>query len=118
MPQPSRQTWCVLTANLLFICRYLKQGGDSNTIVIVDGIKKAIANLLDVPKNLVTKVVFDQSVFVKNAIDNLIHEGAIGLILTGLMILDFFREFTRNSGCVFFHTAFYMCCFFNFVFDG
>lgn len=36
-----------------------------------------------------TKVVFDQSVFVKNAIENLIHEGAIGLILTGAMILIF-----------------------------
>ena len=53
----------------------LKQGGDANTIAVVDGIKKAVAHLLDVPKQLVTKVVFDQSVFVRNAIDNLIHEG-------------------------------------------
>ena len=67
----------------------LKQGGDANTIAVVDGIKKAIANLVDVPKTLVTKVVFDQSVFVKTAIGNLIHEGAIGLVLTGLMILIF-----------------------------
>jgi len=34
-------------------------------------------------------VVFDQSVFVRTAIETLIHEGAIGLILTGLMILIF-----------------------------
>ena len=47
------------------------------------------ADLLDVPKQLVTKVVFDQSVFVRTAIENLIHEGAIGLVLTGLMILVF-----------------------------
>jgi multidrug efflux pump subunit AcrB len=67
----------------------LKQGGDANTISVVNGIKDAVAHLLDVPKQLVTKVVFDQSVFVKNAIDNLIHEGAIGLILTGAMILVF-----------------------------
>jgi multidrug efflux pump subunit AcrB len=67
----------------------LKQGGDANTIQVVDGIKKAISHLFDVPEQLVTKVVFDQSVFVRNAIDNLIHEGAIGLILTGLMILVF-----------------------------
>jgi multidrug efflux pump subunit AcrB len=33
--------------------------------------------------------VFDQSVFVKMAIENLIHEGAIGLLLTGVMILVF-----------------------------
>ena len=67
----------------------LKQGGDANTISVVSGIKNAVAHLLDVPKQLVTKVVFDQSVFVKNAIENLIHEGAIGLILTGVMILVF-----------------------------
>jgi len=67
----------------------LKQGGDANTIAVVDGIKTAIANLVDVPKQLVSKVVFDQSVFVRNAIENLIHEGLIGLILTGLMILIF-----------------------------
>ena len=67
----------------------LKQGGDANTIAVVDGIKKAIANLFDMPKQLVTKVVFDQSVFVRNAIENLIHEGLIGLVLTGVMILVF-----------------------------
>src|ERR1019366_9080844 len=67
----------------------LKQGGDANTIAVVDGIKTAVANLFDVPKQLVAKVVFDQSVFVRNAIENLIHEGLIGLVLTGLMILVF-----------------------------
>jgi multidrug efflux pump subunit AcrB len=67
----------------------LKQGGDANTISVVDGIKQAIGNLFDVPKELVTKVVFDQSIFVRNAIDNLIHEGLIGLVLTGVMILIF-----------------------------
>ncbi|HEY6227705.1 MAG TPA: efflux RND transporter permease subunit, partial [Verrucomicrobiae bacterium] len=67
----------------------LKQGGDANTIAVVSGIKSAVSDLVDVPRQLVTKVVFDQSIFVKNAIENLIHEGAIGLILTGLMILIF-----------------------------
>jgi multidrug efflux pump subunit AcrB len=67
----------------------LKQGGDANTISVVDGIQKAVGHLLNVPKQLVTKVVFDQSVFVRTAIENLIHEGAIGLVLTGVMILIF-----------------------------
>src|SRR6201997_1569008 len=67
----------------------LKQGGDSNTIAVVNGIKEALSHLVDVPKQLITKVVFDQSVFVKLAIENLLHEGAIGLVLTGLMILLF-----------------------------
>jgi len=67
----------------------LKQGGDSNTIAIVKGIRNSIKDLLDVPQNLVTKVVFDQSVFVKTAISNLANEGGIGLVLTALMILIF-----------------------------
>src|ERR1700753_683505 len=67
----------------------LKQGGNSNTITIVDGIRKATGRLLDVPQQLKTSVVFDQSVFVKTAIKNVISEGAIGLCLTGIMILLF-----------------------------
>ncbi len=71
----------------------LKQGGDVNTIAVVDGVKEKVANLVDVPKQLVSKVVFDQSVFVKTAIENLIHEGAIGLVLTAVMILIFLGNF-------------------------
>ena len=67
----------------------LKQGGNSNTITIVDGVKKTVANLLDIPKVLKTDVVFDQSVFVKIAVKNVINEGTIGLCLTALMILLF-----------------------------
>jgi multidrug efflux pump subunit AcrB len=67
----------------------LKQGGDTNTIAVVDGVKDAVAKLFNVPANLGTQVVFDQSIFVKNAIETLLHEGAIGLVLTSLMILIF-----------------------------
>ena len=44
--------------------------------------------------------MFDQSLFVKTAIDNLIHEGAIGLILTGVMILLFLGS-VRATAAVF-----------------
>jgi multidrug efflux pump subunit AcrB len=67
----------------------LKQGGDSNTIAIVNGIKEAIKDLVDVPETLRTAVVFDQSIFVKTAVANLLKEGGIGLALTALMILLF-----------------------------
>jgi multidrug efflux pump subunit AcrB len=78
----------------------LKQGGDANTISVVNGIKDGVTHLLDVPKQLITKVVFDQSIFVRSAIENLIHEGAIGLILTGLMILIFLGSM-RATAAVF-----------------
>jgi multidrug efflux pump subunit AcrB len=67
----------------------LKQGGDSNTIAIVNGIKSALGDLFDVPKQLVANVVFDESIYVKTAIKNLGKEGGIGLVLTALMILIF-----------------------------
>ena len=67
----------------------LKAGGDANTIKVVNGVRKVMDNLVGVPKQLIPEVVFDQSVFVRTAIDTLLHEGAIGLVLTGLMILVF-----------------------------
>ncbi|HTW63466.1 MAG TPA: efflux RND transporter permease subunit [Bryobacteraceae bacterium] len=67
----------------------MKQGGDTNTIQVVNGVRSMIGRLLGVPKNLVATVVFDQSAFVKEAIRTLIHEGLIGLALTSLMILIF-----------------------------
>ncbi len=67
----------------------LKQGGGSNTIAIVNGVKEATKHLVDIPDVLKTAVVFDQSIFVKTALKNLLKEGGIGLVLTGLMILLF-----------------------------
>jgi hydrophobic/amphiphilic exporter-1 (mainly G- bacteria), HAE1 family len=67
----------------------LKQGGNSNTISIVNGVKDATKHLVDIPDVLKTAVVFDQSIFVKIAIKNLLKEGGIGLFLTGVMILLF-----------------------------
>jgi multidrug efflux pump subunit AcrB len=66
-----------------------KQGGNSNTITIVNGMKAAVKRLVDIPESLKTAVVFDQSIFVKLAIKNLLKEATIGLVLTGLMILIF-----------------------------
>ena len=66
-----------------------KQGGNSNTIAVVDGIKREIKNLRDIPAQMKAHVVFDQSVFVKEAISTVEHEGGTGLILTALMILIF-----------------------------
>jgi multidrug efflux pump subunit AcrB len=76
----------------------LKQGGDTNTIAVVNGIKSAVSRLLDLPPQLVTNIVFDQSAFVKNAIETLVDEGSIGLVLTGLMVLVFLGSFRATIG--------------------
>ena len=79
----------------------LKQGGDTNTIAVVNGVRDRLKHLFDVPKELVTNVVFDQSAFVKAAIETLGHEGAIGLFLTSVMILIFLGSL-RATVAVFF----------------
>jgi HAE1 family hydrophobic/amphiphilic exporter-1 len=71
----------------------MKQGGDTNTIAVVDGIRSMVGRLVDVPKELKLDVVFDQSLFVKRAIETLLHEGGIGLALTAIMVLVFLGSF-------------------------
>ena len=79
----------------------MKQGGDTNTIDVVNGIRAALLHLFDVPKTLIPTVVFDQSVFVKTAIETLFHEGTLGLLLTSIMILVFLGNM-RATVAVFF----------------
>ena len=70
-----------------------KQGGNTNTIAVVDGIRKSIRTLRDIPSQLKTSVVFDQSTFIREAISTVLREGGIGIFLTGLMILLFLGSF-------------------------
>src|SRR3984957_12734660 len=86
----------------------MKQGGDSNTIAVVDGVRKTVSHLVDVPSAMKTDVVFDQSRFVRSAIETLLHEGSIGLLLTCLMILIFLGSF-RATVAVFFSIPLSVC---------
>ncbi|MFN7938678.1 MAG: efflux RND transporter permease subunit [Bryobacteraceae bacterium] len=79
----------------------LRQGGDTNTIAVVNAVKNEVKNLLDVPDNLVAEVVFDQSRFIKQAIQTLLSEGGIGIFLTSTMILLFLGSM-RATVAVFF----------------
>ena len=67
----------------------MKQGGDTNTLEVVDAVKKLTQHLYDIPKQMTASVVFDQSVYVKEAIHTVLHEGFMGLVLTSIMILLF-----------------------------
>ena len=78
----------------------LKQGGDTNTIAVVNGIRKAITTLRDIPAQMHAHVVFDQSLFVKQAISTVLREGGLGLLLTAVMILLFLGSI-RATAAVF-----------------
>ncbi|MGA8597224.1 MAG: efflux RND transporter permease subunit [Bryobacteraceae bacterium] len=75
----------------------MKQGGDTNTIQVVEGVRKLTQHLYDIPKQMKTDLLFDQSVFVKEAIKTVLHEGLIGLVLTSIMILLFLGSVRATS---------------------
>jgi hydrophobic/amphiphilic exporter-1 (mainly G- bacteria), HAE1 family len=77
-----------------------KQGGDTNTIQVVNGIRETIKNLRDIPSQLKAHVVFDQSLFVKGAISTVLREGGIGVFLTAVMIWIFLGS-VRATAAVF-----------------
>jgi len=77
-----------------------KQGGNSNTIAVVDGIRAAIKNLRDIPAELHAHVAFDQSLFVKQSIKTVLREGGIGVVLTAVMILMFLGS-ARATAAIF-----------------
>ncbi len=78
----------------------MKQGGKTNTIAVVDGIRKAIQHLRDIPKQMKAMVVFDQSKFVRQAIHTVMDEGSMGLFLTAIMVLIFLGSM-RATAAVF-----------------
>jgi multidrug efflux pump subunit AcrB len=86
----------------------MKQGGDSNTLSVVDGVRKTITHLVDVPPAMKANVVFDQSRFVRTAIRTLLDEGGIGMFLTCAMILMFLGSL-RATVAVFFSIPLSIC---------
>ena len=67
----------------------LKNGAVS-TVDIVDQIKHLVPTLqAAAPPGMKIEELFDQSLFVRAAVDNVLHEGLIAACLTGLMILLF-----------------------------
>lgn len=66
----------------------LKQAG-ANTIAVIDGIRETITQLTGLPDHVEVKLLFDQSVYIRNAIASLQSEGLLGAGLACLMILLF-----------------------------
>ena len=75
----------------------MKQGGETNTIQVVDGVRghaQAAVRRAEEPDGT---VVFDQSAFVKEAIQTLMHEGLIGLAAHQPDDSDFPGELARHA---------------------
>ena len=66
---------------------------DASTLAVVDNVKAALPSMQAVlPDDIKVSFEFDQSPTVTNAMTSLATEGALGAILTGLMVLVFLRD--------------------------
>ncbi|WP_421943168.1 efflux RND transporter permease subunit [Pedobacter sp.] len=71
----------------------IAKSGDASTWDVVKNLKKNLPNIQStLPEDVQLSYEFDQSVYVINAVKSLISEGAIGAILTGLMVLLFLGD--------------------------
>src|ERR1700726_1978434 len=68
----------------------ITRNGKASTLAIVDAVKAALPRILaTVPPELKVDALFDQSLFVRAAIQGVLREALIAAALTGLMILLF-----------------------------
>jgi multidrug efflux pump subunit AcrB len=66
---------------------------DASTLKVVDNLKSALPMLREsLPDDVKIHYVFDQSIYVERSVKNLMHEGILGAILTGLMVLLFLGD--------------------------
>jgi multidrug efflux pump subunit AcrB len=66
---------------------------DASTLSVVNAVKDNMKRMQDVlPEGVTIGFVFDQSPYVTRAIWGVVLEGAIGAVLTGLMVLLFLRD--------------------------
>ncbi|WP_448701546.1 efflux RND transporter permease subunit [Mucilaginibacter sp. AW1-3] len=71
----------------------ITKSADASTWDVVQNLKKAIPKFQALlPDDVKLSYEFDQSVYVINAVKSLVTEGAIGAILTGLMVLLFLGD--------------------------
>ncbi len=66
------------------------KNGNASTLDVVNRVKAALPEIKKAaPPGMNIDLLFDQSVFVQNAINSVLQEGAIAAALTALMILIF-----------------------------
>jgi len=67
---------------------------DASTLDVVNNVKAALPSFQDaLPEDVKVSYEFDQSGYVINSLKSLVTEGALGALLTGLMVFLFLRDF-------------------------
>src|SRR5258708_7065733 len=66
---------------------------DASTLDVIRNVRQALPAMQAVaPEDVKIDLIFDQSSYVVNALRNLVNEGLLGALLTGLMVLIFLRD--------------------------
>jgi len=75
------------------------KSGPESTLTIVDNVKARVAEIMKgAPEGLKITTMFDQSIFVRAAIDSVVHEAIIASCLTAALILLFLGSW--RSTCI------------------
>ncbi|HEY9789033.1 MAG TPA: efflux RND transporter permease subunit [Candidatus Obscuribacterales bacterium] len=70
---------------------------DASTLSVVNSVKASIPKIQDLlPDDVKVQFVFDQSIYVTEAMNGVLFEGGLGAILTGLVVLLFLKD-VRSS---------------------
>ncbi|HME71513.1 MAG TPA: efflux RND transporter permease subunit, partial [Myxococcota bacterium] len=75
----------------------LKQG-NANTIEVVDGVRSLLPKVVGVPSGVKLNAIFDQSNYIRQAVESLQHEAGSAAILASLVILIFLGSFKSTLG--------------------
>ena len=70
----------------------LKQGS-ANTISVVDGVRALLPKVVGLPAGMQLHAIFDQSSYIRSAIESLEHEAGSAAVLASLVILLFLGSF-------------------------
>jgi CzcA family heavy metal efflux pump len=66
----------------------------ANLVQLSDAVRAAVPKLAGVPQGVELNIIFDQSNYIRTAVNGLIHEGLIGAVLVALVVLLFLRNWT------------------------
>ncbi len=72
---------------------FVTKRADASTVAVVQNVKKAVPSMQAVlPDDIRVSFEFDQSPIITHALQSVAVEGAMGAVLTGLMVLLFLRD--------------------------
>jgi len=68
----------------------------ANTVKVVDALRKALPKMVGIPPGVTLGVSFDQSVYIRQSIRNLIEQAIEGSVLAAVVIFVFLRNITST----------------------